>query len=430
MDASAPHRVVIVDGYATGRDLVSKLLDRNVECLHLRSTKEVPAEVGAGFDATPYDADLGYVGDTPEAIELVATLKPAAVVAGSAWGIVLADEISRALSLPGGTRGIAAPRRNKYEAVEAVRAQGLPAVEQTLIWSADSAHIWAASRNQWPVVLKPVDSTTPDSVRVCYGHADIEQACSELLHREVSPGHYNDSLIVQVWLPGPQYVFNTVSLDGRHHVTDAWHKELAEGSNSPWAMRSLHLLDLSLPSAAAAADYAFEVLDTLGIRYGATNTLLKITPQGPVLVNTSSRLMGTAMDQPAYCEVGMSTQAGAYAALLVGTAEERDPLFAAPHFTFRRNLSKVFFTFESAGEIESAEGLQRLKSLPSFYAHYRPLKPGDKVFRSTGPLSCGGTVYLIDEDQSRIKQDIRQLVAWEREGLLYQWRPARGRTDE
>lgn len=35
-------KIAIVDGYSTGRDLVAKLLERGVECVHLRS-QEAPS---------------------------------------------------------------------------------------------------------------------------------------------------------------------------------------------------------------------------------------------------------------------------------------------------------------------------------------------------------------------------------------------------
>jgi hypothetical protein len=35
-------RIVIVDGYSTGRELVQEIVERNVECLHLRSSQQLP----------------------------------------------------------------------------------------------------------------------------------------------------------------------------------------------------------------------------------------------------------------------------------------------------------------------------------------------------------------------------------------------------
>ena len=73
-----------------------ELLERNVECLRLRSS----ARTSAGFESKLYDADLGYVGGPGAAIQLLDELTPDAVAAGSARGAVFAELIARGLNLP------------------------------------------------------------------------------------------------------------------------------------------------------------------------------------------------------------------------------------------------------------------------------------------------------------------------------------------
>ncbi|MEJ0064827.1 MAG: hypothetical protein WDM85_04835 [Caulobacteraceae bacterium] len=98
MNPQDQRRIVIVDGYSAGRELVRELLERNVECLHLRSSARRPAT--AGFDATLYDADLGYAGDLDAAIQLLDELGPDAVVAGSERGAMFAELIAHGLNIP------------------------------------------------------------------------------------------------------------------------------------------------------------------------------------------------------------------------------------------------------------------------------------------------------------------------------------------
>ena len=80
-------RAVIVDGYSTGRELLGALKDRGVECLHLRSSAELPPEVARCFDATGYDADLGYAGPPAEAAEALGRLRPDVLVKGADYTI-------------------------------------------------------------------------------------------------------------------------------------------------------------------------------------------------------------------------------------------------------------------------------------------------------------------------------------------------------
>jgi hypothetical protein len=98
MNPQDQRRIVIVDGYSAGRELVRELLERDVECLHLRSSARRSASVQ--FDSTPYDADLGHAGDLDAAIQLLDELAPDAVVAGSEHGAMFAELIARGMDLP------------------------------------------------------------------------------------------------------------------------------------------------------------------------------------------------------------------------------------------------------------------------------------------------------------------------------------------
>jgi len=118
-------RIVIVDGYSAGRELVRELLERNVECLHLRSSSHRPAP--AGFDPTLYDADLGYAGDIDAAIQLLDELAPDAVVAGSERGAMFAELIARGLELPANMPEMLVARRRALAALRLARRPSLQA---------------------------------------------------------------------------------------------------------------------------------------------------------------------------------------------------------------------------------------------------------------------------------------------------------------
>jgi hypothetical protein len=97
MSSPTSRRVVIVDAMAPGRALLRQLLERNVECLHLRSCEDLAA---IDLDTRDFDGDLGFVGDVSEAIHLLAELAPSAVVAGSAYAAGYAEAVADGLGLP------------------------------------------------------------------------------------------------------------------------------------------------------------------------------------------------------------------------------------------------------------------------------------------------------------------------------------------
>ncbi len=409
-------RIVIVDGYSTGRELVRELLARGTECLHLRSEAHIPA-AAHGFDPTPYDAELGHVGDFGAALEALKVLRPDAIVPGSEWGVSFAERLAHALGLPTNRIVTRIARRDKFAMIKAVRQAGLRTAEQACVGTAREAHDWAEQHGTWPVVVKPTASAGSDGVSICHDHAEIDAAFRRALHRHNLIGGRNDRLLVQSFLAGPQMIVNTVSRGGKHYVTDAWDQAFAEGITL--APAAIHLLDPRAPRAAAAIAYTLKVLEALGIENGAAHTELKWTRGGPVLIETGARLMGAAMDAPSYRAAGMETQASVYATALTASDAEWDRIADSRHYTFYRHLTKLFFVFPQAGVVQNLEGLGRLRGLYSFDAHYRTLRIGDRTWRTEDSLACGGVVYLVHDLQRQIAADMGQFRSWEQAGLLY-----------
>jgi biotin carboxylase len=414
-------RIVIVDGYSTGRELVRELLARDVECLHLQSTEQIPAPVAKSFDRTSYDGDLGYLGDVTAAIEVLSTLRPDAVVAGSEWGVTFAERIAHGMRLPSNRIETLAARRDKFEMIEAARRHGLHVAAQASIDSLEVAHAWAQRHGSWPIVMKPMASAGSDGVTVCHRPCDIDDAFTNAFGRENFMGCINSRMLLQSFLPGPQFIVNTVSRGGRHYVTDVW-SMIVSISGSRVVPGGIHLLDPTAPQSKALIAYTHGVLAALGIENGA-HTELKLTPKGPALIETGARIMGAAMDEPSYAAAGMRTQANVFAGVLAGCERERRDPFADGHYRFRRHMTKLLFNFADDGWIRRTAGLRRLRELPSFHAHYRPLADGARVWRTADWLACGGVIYLVHDDPRQIAADIETVRRWERRNALYDVAP-------
>ncbi len=417
--------IVIVDGYSTGRELVRELGRRDIDCFHLRSSVDVPEPAAPGFDASPYRLDLGYLGDARAAAAALVRLSPRAVVAGSEWGVLFAEKVAALLVLPTNRETLASARRDKFEMIEAVRRAGLRAARQATVSSVASARDWAACHGDWPVVVKPLASAGADGLFICNTVGDIDHAFATALHKRNFMGLRNDSLLIQSYLSGPQFIVNTVSRGGRHYVSDAWHMTFKTLSGSAIVAEEIHLLDPAEPRSRVLFEYATAAITALGIENGAAHTELKWTPEGPALVETGARLMGAAMDEPSYGAAGLPTQARVYAQAL-SSPGCFDRALERGHYGLRRHLTKVFFLFEQDGEIAGVDGLRRLAGLPSFDAHYRPLSPGTRVCKTVDMQPSGGTVYLVHDDRDRIAADVAQMRRWERQGLLYTVRASAG----
>lgn len=418
MSASARKRIVIVDGYSTSRDLVPELLDRDAECLHLRSTKQLPAPVATCFNAECYDADLGYVGEAADAALLLSSLAPDAVIAGSEWGVTFAETVAHLLGLPTNRIDTRAARRDKFAMIETVRQHGLHTAAQANVGDAASAKAFALEQGSWPIVVKPLDSAGSDGVSICYSVADIERAVNCELGRGNFMGSVNRSMLVQSFLSGPQFIVNAVSQHGQHYFTDIW-AQTATIRDRAVVPSHIELLDPTQARTEELMRYTRIVLAALGIRNGASHTELKLTANGPALIETGARLMGAAMDAPSYRFAGADSQAMAYAKVLVPSDHEAQSLFAQSCYTRKRHMTKLLFNFDREATVRGTDGLARLRDLPSFHAHYRPLGKGDRVWRTADWLCCGGVVYLVHDDPKQVRTDIATFRDWEKRGELY-----------
>jgi hypothetical protein len=418
--------ILIVDGYSTGRDLVRELNQRGATSIHLRSTPVVPAAAAASFDSRPYALDLGYLGTVQQALDRLPSERFDAVVAGSEWGVTFAESLALALSLPTNLPAVRSARRDKFEMIERMHAHRLHAPQQARITSATQAYAWAQQHDHWPVVIKPVASAGSDGVVFCYNRTDIGRAVDASLFHNNLLGGFNDCLVIQSYLAGPQFIVNTVSHRGIHRVTAAWHVEHRNVPGASIAIESMTLLDPDSPQSRTLFDYTRRAISALGIENGPANTELRLTERGPALIETGARLMGGLVDTASYNAAGLPTQASWFADQLVVSKEP------SGHCTYerRRHLAKVFFVFEKSGRIVSVEGLRLLRTLPSFYAHSHPLKLGAQVQRTCNSLFRGGVVYLVHDEPMQIRSDITQFRSWEARHELYAIEATLANADE
>jgi len=350
MTHSPAPRVVIVDGFGTGRALLRELLARNVECLHMRSDDD---PIATPFDLDAYDGDLGFSGDVSDAIQLLVELEPTAVVGGSPRATAYAEAVADGLGLP----------------THAIERFGARRHAQSLLLAARPD-------------IRPV-SPQPNSL-----------ACA------------------------PQFIVNTVSDAGAHHVTDAWRLLDVQNSVAP-GPGALELIDPTFESAARLFDQTRAALDNLGVRHGAAHAQLAVADNGLRLVGATACLMSLEPPNSVWPDAGLQAQATVWAERLAATARSRCAPVVPATYDPSRPVTIVMFRFPRRSRVTGLDGLARLGTLPSFRGHVGPLSRGDIIEPRSTWLASGGLVALIHDDPEQISADIRQFRAWESRRELY-----------
>ena len=284
-------KVVIVDAYTPTRRLAPLFAELGYEVVRVQSTSEPPTVYQTAFDVSPYADNIVHIGDLNATVDAVAAHEPVAVVAGGEIGVEMADQLSEALGLLTNGTAISAARRDKYLQMERVRSAGLRATRQILVQDADHVAQWHREMGG-RIVVKPIRSAAGDGVSFCDSPAESVAAYRQVLGAENIFSTPNTAMVAQEYLRGGEYVVDTVSRDGQHHVTDIWKYEKISANGITDLTVGLRLLPRHGDVQDAIVPYAFDVLDALGILHGASHMELKLTPDGPCLVEDAARMAG------------------------------------------------------------------------------------------------------------------------------------------
>lgn len=397
---AAPRTVVLVDAYASARCLAPLFRARGLDCVHVQSTPGIPAAYAASFRPADFADNIIHAGDIARTLAAVAEHEPTGLLAGVERAVPLADILSEELGLPGNGTALSRARRDKYLMVETVRAAGVPAADQ--IRTGDLATLLAwYEKAEGRVVLKPVSSAGSDGIHFCDGAAEVRAAFRALIGTTSALGQQNDTVLAQEYLVGGEYIVNTVSLDGRHHVCDIWKMHHLSANGVHDLPAGAELLPRRGPEQDRLVEHTRRVLDALGIRDGAAHSELKLTPHGPRLIETGARVCGADVHVPA---------ARPSASQLDWTVDAyADPArFAArwrTGYELRRHARIVNMVSPVEGTLVGFPKLSRLRSLESFHEVLYRVTPGGEIHRSVDDWTFPLRVFLLHETASTVARD-------------------------
>lgn len=281
--------VAIVDGYSTGNFLPAAFDARGADVVHVQSTPEWLTSMLLP-DLSKYVGNIVYTSVEQTAAELSAR-GPVAIVAGQEPGVPLTDELSSALGLASNGTAHSKAKRDKFEMIETVRAASLQCAAQHVSETADELAEWAGRLSSTPVVVKPLSSASTDGVHICDDVDSVRTAAQSVLAARDIFDLPNRQVLGQSYLDGDEYIVDTVSARGRRFVVGVWkyQKNLVNGKN-------IYDRDILVPANEDPVPdliaYTDRILETFGIDWGPTHTELKMTSNGPALVEIGARLNG------------------------------------------------------------------------------------------------------------------------------------------
>ena len=193
-----------------------------------------------------------------------------AVIPGAETGVELADSISSRMGLRTNGEAKSLARRNKYFMGEAVRSSGVRAVKQSKCTSASEVSAFLTTLTAVPLkcVVKPVQSAGTDDVFLCASEEEALTAFERIYGKRNGLGLINESVLVQEYLVGKEYVIDKVSRDGEHKLVAIWEYDKRFINNANFVYFGMKLMSPDSEKMQSMVRYADFVLDALDIKQG------------------------------------------------------------------------------------------------------------------------------------------------------------------
>ncbi|WP_107310651.1 ATP-grasp domain-containing protein [Burkholderia metallica] len=413
--------IVIVGGLSSGRFIAPVFNGLGYNCVHvcIRSAIEHPI-LKPTFNPPDYVENhvLESEDEAGAFVQKMRGRRVKAVIAGSEPCVLLADKLGEMLDTPRNLSALSTARRSKFLMHETLRRNGLRSAEQLL--SDDLQEIYAFhERIGGKIVLKPEAGANTDSVYYGNTRAEIAQAVDRILGAKCFYDDFNAinaKVLVQEYLSGKQYLVNTLSSDGHHYVCDAW-GEVRENDDAPSNDSHADLVHSDCEDHRALADYASRACDALGIRYGAAHFEIRMTEQGPCLVEVGARMSGN-VDFAVLHDIHSLTQLSLLPDALLDPQSFLARVRAARPGS--KSARKVYLSSDTTGDVLRDPDLRLFTDIETVRSVLFRVAKGDRLYktdRSQGHARPG-QLYMVADTPAEIERDYPGVRRAER--LLYE----------
>ena len=400
-------RIVIAEYVSTGYNMVYDVLSRGLEpvlldCPYVAEPGDL-ADFHAGRDAVRARLPEGLIhipesADYAAVLEKVRALQPVLVIAGSEFGVPYATRLAADLGLPGNPVERLRAMTEKDAMHQALMDYGIRSIRGRVITTAEEARAYYRELNTEHVVVKRVRGVGTQGVYLCKGLEEVLAAVEKELSAGVINGGEAVALLMQERIIGTEYIVNTVSCNGRHRVTSIWQYDkvkMANGTNAYNYSQTVNRLDVGH---SRLVNYAFDVLDAIGIKYGPVHGEFMVDERGPVLIEVNCRPMGGGMSRKFVEQLfgHHETDCALDAYLNPGKFEEE---LNKPYRPLRKGAMK-FFILPRDVAAESTPIVPIAKRLKSFHKGLFDRVGREKLITQTKNLeTTGGMVYLVHPEE-------------------------------
>ncbi len=412
MDQDRPASWVIIDGFGSGKHYAKLLNEKSIHVYHVQSMEVVTEYFQKSFDKSQYKRNFVYAGDYDRLLGELRSIEGLAfVVPGCETGVALADLLAEDLGTPANGRFKSSSRRNKFDMVEALRANCVRAARTFRVGSL--AELEGISEQLGlPAVIKPCESAGSDGVYICKTKAELAAAFNTI-HRKFNIfGSVNDHVMAQQLLAGKQYIVNTVSYEGQHAIAEIW-EDNREDVGSAYIYNYERLLQDHGQLEQVLVEYTRPVLDALGVRFGPCHVELMVDEGVPTLIEVGARPAGGIQHQVMEDAQGYSHVSASIDCYLGGGL--------TPAYFDResaKHVVSVSLISRRAGVVRGYKNIEKIEALASFKCLVGLPDVGAQVYVSRSLDTQPGILMLSHGSQQQVLDDVDAFRAIELDGMF------------
>ncbi|AMD17316.1 hypothetical protein TL18_04325 [Methanobrevibacter sp. YE315] len=405
--------IVVVEPVSTGFNFIRDIANRNFRPVIL-DMDVLDNEDNVGYDAMfkeayskiDVDYDLVHVKDTyEETLEMIREYDPLLVLAGAEYGVIYATRLANDLGLKCNPIENLDAMTFKDKMQEKIAESGLRHIRGRVVKSVEEAIEYYDESGFDEVVVKPVYSAGSVGVRICLNKEEMIKSLTERFNDVNMYGEEVTEMVVQERINGEEYFVNTVSCDGNHRVTLMWKYnkvKTAEGGHIYDSINTVYELGLG---EAEIVEYAYDVADALGIRYGPVHGEYMVDEKGPVLIEVNCRPAGGNMDAEYLDRISGQHE----------TDSILDAYLNPENFFYERDRGYKLYAHGSLKLFIVPKDILAQSSpmkyisnrLKSHYKTTQEINGDTQLFVKTQDFeTTGGTVYLVHEDGYVLQKDL------------------------
>ncbi|GIJ28772.1 ATP-grasp domain-containing protein [Micromonospora qiuiae] len=402
--------VVIVDPVRAGTRIPQLFNGQGYRCVSVLSDESVSDFWRASFRPQDFLHTFHEADGIESILAGLSAYEVACVLPGGESGVNLASRLGERLSgQPSLDPATAAARRDKYHMAETLRSRGLAAIPHCRTADIEVALDWLRARPDPHVVVKPLAGTSAEGVHFCDSAEAVRRAFSDLQGSVSLFGEVNQDVLVQQDIlhgGGVEYTVNSASSRGRHHITDIWRMRREMVGATAVCVYS-DLVHPDEPEHPALVAYCADVLTALGVRDGVGHSEIMLTRDGPVLIETGTRIEGA-------CDPAIALQLTGHSQNSLLVPAYLDPqgfghAITRPWPQPARQARHVYLLCPVAGPVVNPPDFGPIRRLPSFAGLDTTLDAVPALQPTVNLATCPGNLYLVAADRDRIEEDYAAL---------------------